>query len=52
MPNIEFEYLREAFNKMSKQVKYCLIMLMMKKWTRKDAKIMALQAQINPQFFK
>ena len=22
MPNIEFEYLREAFNKMSKQVKY------------------------------
>lgn len=50
MPNIEFEYLREAFNKMSKQVKYLFDYAYDEKMARKDAKIMALQAQINPHF--
>lgn len=50
MPNIEFEYLREAFNKMSEQVKYLFDYAYDEKMARKDAKIMALQAQINPHF--
>lgn len=50
MPNIEFEYLREAFNKMSKQVKYLFDYAYDEKMARKDAKIMVLQAQINPHF--
>lgn len=50
MPNMEFEYLREAFNKMSKQVKYLFDYAYDEKMARKDAKIMALQAQINPHF--
>lgn len=50
MPNIEFEYLREAFNKMSKQVKYLFDYAYDEKMARKDAKIMTLQAQINPHF--
>lgn len=50
MPNQEFEYLREAFDKMSKQIKYLFDYAYDEKMARKDAKIMALQAQINPHF--
>lgn len=50
MPNKEFEYLREAFDKMSKQIKYLFDYAYDEKMARKDAKIMALQAQINPHF--
>lgn len=50
MPNKEFEYLKESFNKMSKQVKYLFDCAYDEKMARKDAKIMALQAQINPHF--
>lgn len=50
MPNKEFGYLREAFDKMSKQIKYLFDYAYDEKMARKDAKIMALQAQINPHF--
>ena len=50
MPNIEFEYLREAFNKMSKQVKYLFDYAYDEKMARKDAKIMALQRRSIPIF--
>lgn len=50
MPNKEFEYLRDAFDKMSKQIKYLFDYAYDEKMARKDAKIMALQAQINPHF--
>ncbi|MEF9941516.1 MAG: histidine kinase [Lachnospiraceae bacterium] len=50
MPNVEFTYLMGAFNQMSKRVKYLFDYAYDEKIARKDAKIMALQAQINPHF--
>ncbi len=50
MPNEEFSYLRESFNKMSSEVKNLFDYAYTEKLARKDAKIMALQSQINPHF--
>lgn len=50
MPNAEFSYLMDSFNRMSKQVKYLFDYAYDEKLARRDAKIMALQAQINPHF--
>lgn len=50
MPNTEFEYLRESFNKMSQELKYAFEYAYNEQLARKDAKIMALQSQINPHF--
>lgn len=50
MPNQEFQYLQNSFNKMSKQVQYLFDYAYDEKLARKDAKILALQAQINPHF--
>lgn len=50
MPNQEFEYLRVAFNKMSKEIEYAFQYAYNEQLARKDAKIMALQSQINPHF--
>lgn len=50
MPNAEFEYLAEAFNKMSEQVKHLFDTVYTEQLARKDAQISALQAQINPHF--
>lgn len=50
MPNAEFAYLVESFNKMSGQVKYLVDSVYKEQIMRKDAQIMALQAQINPHF--
>lgn len=50
MPNQQFQYLQDSFNKMSKQVQYLFDYAYDEKLARKDAKILALQAQINPHF--
>lgn len=50
MPNHQFQYLQDSFNKMSKQVQYLFDYAYDEKLARKDAKILALQAQINPHF--
>lgn len=50
MPNKEFHYLRESFDRMSLQVKYLFDSMYNEKLARKDAQIQALQAQINPHF--
>lgn len=50
MPNDEFEYLKEAFNTMSMEVKYLFEYAYSEQLARKDAKIIALQSQINPHF--
>lgn len=50
MPNKEFQYLQHSFNNMSKQVEYLFNYAYDEKLARKDAKILALQAQINPHF--
>lgn len=50
MPNQEFAYLMEHFNRMSSQVKYLIDSMYTEKLARKDAQIQALQAQINPHF--
>lgn len=50
MPNQEFQYLMESFNQMSKEVKTLFDYAYDEKMARKDAKIMALQSQINPHF--
>lgn len=50
MPNVEFSYLKTSFNQMSRRVKYLFDYAYDEKIARKDAKIMALQAQINPHF--
>lgn len=50
MPNAEFAYLVDSFNKMSGQVKYLFDSVYNEQLMRKDAQIMALQAQINPHF--
>lgn len=50
MPNKEFDYLVDSFNNMSKRVKYLFDYAYDEKMARKDAKILALQTQINPHF--
>lgn len=50
MPNMEFEYLKQSFNKMSKELKYLFEFAYAEKLARKEAKILALQSQINPHF--
>lgn len=50
MPNHQFQYLQNSFNRMSKQVQYLFDYAYDEKLARKDAKILALQAQINPHF--
>ncbi|WP_461812643.1 sensor histidine kinase [Faecalimonas sp.] len=50
MPNKEFDYLVSSFNNMSKKVKYLFDCVYDEKMARKDAKILALQTQINPHF--
>ena len=50
MPNAEFDYLADSFDRMSKQIKYLFDSVYNEKLARKDAQIAALQAQINPHF--
>lgn len=50
MPNTEFLVLMDAFNHMSSEVKYLFDYAYSEKMARKDAKIIALQSQINPHF--
>ncbi len=50
MPNAEFSYLSDAFNQMSGEVKYLFDYAYNEKLARKEAKIIALQSQINPHF--
>lgn len=48
--NREFQYFSKAFNKMSDRLKYQFDCLYMEELALRDAKIMALQSQINPHF--
>lgn len=50
MPNKEFAYLITSFNKMSSKIKNLFDYAYNEQLARKDAKIMALQSQINPHF--
>jgi two-component system sensor histidine kinase YesM len=50
MPNEEFSYLMDSFNRMSSEVKYLFDYAYNEKLARKEAKIIALQSQINPHF--
>ena len=50
MPNLEFNLLMIAFNQMSSEIKYLFDFAYHEQIARKDAKIMALQSQINPHF--
>lgn len=50
MPNAEFEVLKTSFNQMSSEIKYLFDYAYSEKLARKDAKIIALQSQINPHF--
>jgi len=50
MPNAEFDVLQHSFNKMSSEIKYLFDYAYQEKLARKDAKIIALQSQINPHF--
>jgi two-component system sensor histidine kinase YesM len=50
MPNLEFEVLKTSFNQMSSEIKYLFDYAYSEKLARKDAKIIALQSQINPHF--
>lgn len=50
MPNKEFAYLMKSFNSMSMRVKELFDKAYTEKLARKDAQILALQAQINPHF--
>jgi two-component system sensor histidine kinase YesM len=50
MPNSEFTFLLESFNRMSSEVKYLFDYAYNEKLARKEAKIIALQSQINPHF--
>ncbi len=50
MPNTEFEVLKASFNQMSSEIKYLFDYAYSEKLARKDAKIIALQSQINPHF--
>lgn len=48
--SLEFEYLRESFNTMSKRLKYQFDHIYQEELALRDAKIMALQSHINPHF--
>lgn len=50
MPNAEFSYLKNSFNNMSKEVRQLFDFAQNEEIARKDAKILALQSQINPHF--
>lgn len=50
MPNMEFDVLLESFNHMSSEIKYLFDYAYNENIARKDAKIQALQSQINPHF--
>ncbi len=50
MPNAEFSSLMDSFNRMSSEVKYLFDYAYNEKLARKEAKIIALQSQINPHF--
>lgn len=50
MPNTEFDVLQDSFNRMSSEIKYLFDYAYSEKLARKDAKIIALQSQINPHF--
>lgn len=50
MPNKEFDVLADSFNQMSSEIKYLFDYAYSEKLARKDAKIIALQSQINPHF--
>lgn len=50
MPNLEFDVLQDAFNHMSSEIKYLFDYAYNEKIARRDAKIKALQSQINPHF--
>ncbi len=50
MPNTEFSYLLESFNRMSLELKTLFEDACSEKLARKEAKILALQSQINPHF--
>lgn len=50
MPNTEFSYLLESFNRMSLELKTLFDDACYEKLARKEAKILALQSQINPHF--
>ena len=50
MPNLEFEELKVSFNKMSAELKNLFDYAYNEELARKDAKILALQSQINPHF--
>lgn len=50
MPNTEFMYMMESFNRMSKEIKYIFDYAYNEEMAKKEAKILALQSQINPHF--
>lgn len=50
MPNIEFEELKDAFNRVSSELKQMFEYAYKEELAMKDAKIIALQSQINPHF--
>lgn len=50
MPNKEFDVLADSFNQMSSEIRYLFDYAYSEKLARKDAKIIALQSQINPHF--
>lgn len=50
MPNTEFSYLLNSFNRMSLELKTLFDDACSEKLARKEAKILALQSQINPHF--
>lgn len=50
MPNTEFAYLLDSFNRMSLELKRLFEDALNEKVARREAKILALQSQINPHF--
>lgn len=50
MPNAEFTYLKQSFNRMSSEIKYIIDYAYNEELARKEAQIIALQSQINPHF--
>lgn len=48
--SLEFEYLRDSFNRMSRTLKYQFDHIYEEELALRDAKIMALQSHINPHF--
>lgn len=50
MPNAEFDYLKQSFNRMSSEIKDIIDYAYHEELAKKEAKIIALQSQINPHF--